>query len=328
MRRKFIMKILGTGSYLPKCIITNDALSEMVETNDEWITSRTGIKTRHISDGETVSDMATEAAKCALLDADMDAEAIDMILLATMTGDEAMPTAACKVQKAIGAKNATCMDLSAACTGFVFALNTANAYLVCGMYKNILVIGADTVSKVVDWTDRGTCVLFGDGAGAVIVTADDTKRYLSVTGSDGEKGEVLSAGKIALQNFLVPGEKTVSKEDYYMSMNGQEVFKFAVKKVPEAISKLVEKAQISFADIDYYLLHQANIRIIASVAKRLEIDEEKIPVNLQNYGNTSAASVAILLDEIRKQGKITEGTKIIIAGFGGGLTWGAAYIEI
>ncbi|MCI8718454.1 MAG: ketoacyl-ACP synthase III [Lachnospiraceae bacterium] len=319
------MKILGTGSYLPERIVTNNELSEIVDTNDEWISTRTGIRTRRISAGEAVSDLASKAALAALEDAGISAEQVDMILLATMTGNALMPNTACLVQKNIGAEHAACLDVNAACSGFLYALNLANACLVSGMYKNILVIGAETLSKIIDWADRSTCVLFGDGAGAAVVTADSTKRYVSETGADGGRGDALKAGETGLGNFIVRREE---KLNYYMTMNGQEVFKFAVKKVPECISNVLEKAEVSLEEIDYFLLHQANVRIIASVAKRLGVDMEKMPVNLDRYGNTSAASIAILLDEIRKEGKITEGNKIVLAGFGGGLTWGAAYLEL
>lgn len=322
------MEILGTGSYLPERVISNDDLSKIVETNDEWIVSRTGIKQRRISDGETTSQMAAKAALEALNDAGVKPEEVELILLATMTGDEAMPNTACKVQQVINAVNATCLDISAACTGFVFALNTANAYLSSGMYQNALVIGADTVSKVINWSDRGTCVLFGDGAGAAFVKANSEKAYVSMTGSDGAQGDVLQAGKISLSNLLMQGEVSVEPDDYYMTMNGQKVFQFAVRKVPEVVRQVVEKAGVSMDEIDYFLLHQANVRIIASVAKRLGVPVEKMPVNLDKYGNTSAASVAILLNEIRREGKLKKGSKVVIAGFGGGLTWGASYIEL
>lgn len=322
------MEILGTGSYFPERVISNDDLSKIVETNDEWIVSRTGIKQRRISDGETTSQMAAKAALEALNDAGVKPEEVELILLATMTGDEAMPNTACKVQQVINAVNATCLDISAACTGFVFALNTANAYLSSGMYQNALVIGADTVSKVINWSDRGTCVLFGDGAGAAFVKANSEKAYVSMTGSDGAQGDVLQAGKVSLSNLLVQGEVSVEPDDYYMTMNGQKVFQFAVRKVPEVVHQVVEKAGISMEEIDYFLLHQANVRIIASVAKRLGVPVEKMPVNLDKYGNTSAASVAILLDEVRREGKLKQGSKVVIAGFGGGLTWGASYIEL
>lgn len=323
------MKILGTGSFLPAQVVTNDHLAQIVDTNDEWITSRTGIKERRISNGETVSQLASEAARRAMEDAGVQPEEIDLILLATMTPDASMPNGACMVQKEIGAVNATCFDINAACTGFLFALNTANAYLTAGMYEKILVIGAETLSKITDWSDRSTCVLFGDGAGAVIVAADSEKKYVAVSGSEGHKGDVLRAGKLGMGNFLMEQEEEIfKKEDYYMYMNGQEVFKFAVKTVPEAIHRVLEKAEAAVEDIDCFVLHQANVRIISSVAKRLGVDMDKMPVSLDRYGNTSAASIPVLLDEIYKSGVLKPGMKLVMSGFGGGLTWGASYLEI
>ncbi len=323
------MKILGSGHYAPHTIVTNDDLSKIVETNDEWISTRTGIKTRHISDGEEASDLAAKASIEAIEDAGISAEDIDMILLATMTPDAMLPNCASTVQKKIGATNATCFDINAACSGFLFALNTANAYLVSGMCKTILVIGAETLSKATDWSDRSTCVLFGDGAGAMIVTADDSKAFCSVSGSDGSKGSVLTGAATPLKNMLVNSDET-GKEiaNYYMQMDGQEVFKFAVTKVPECINQVVEKAGKAVEDIDLFLLHQANVRIISSVAKRLKVDKDKFPVNLDKYGNTSAASIPLLFDELRKSSRLDGVKRIVLSGFGGGLTWGATYIEL
>lgn len=323
------MKILGSGHYAPHTIITNDDLSKIVDTSDEWISSRTGISNRHISDGEGVSDLASKAALLAIEDAGIDAGEIDMILLATMSPDSMLPNNASIIQKNIGAINATCFDINAACSGFLFALNTAHAYLTSGMCKTILVIGAETLSKFVDWSDRSTCVLFGDGAGAMIVSADDNNAYYSVSGSDGIKGQVLTGGATLLKNMLVESDATdVKTENYYMKMDGQEVFKFAVTKVPECINQVLEKAHVTVDDIDLFILHQANVRIISSVAKRLGVPLEKLPVNLQNYGNTSAATIPILFDELKKDGKLNNVHKIVLSGFGGGLTWGASYIEI
>lgn len=323
------MKILGSGHYAPHTIVTNDDLSKIVDTNDEWISTRTGIKTRHISDGEEASDLAAKASLEAIKDASINAEDIDMILLATMSPDAMLPNCASTVQKKIGATNATCFDINAACSGFLFALNTANAYLVSGMCKTILVIGTETLSKVTDWSDRSTCVLFGDGAGAMIVTADNSRAFCSVSGSDGVKGTVLTGAATPLKNMIVNSDET-GKEvaNYYMQMDGQEVFKFAVTKVPECIHQVVEKAEKTIDDIDLFLLHQANVRIISSVAKRLKVDEDKFPVNLDKYGNTSAASIPLLFDELRKSGKLDDVKRVVLSGFGGGLTWGATYIEL
>lgn len=323
------MKILGSGHYVPHTIVTNDDLSKIVDTNDEWISSRTGILTRHISDGEKASELATKAALLAIEDAGIDVTDIDMLLLATMSPDSMLPNIASVIQKNIGAVNATCFDINAACSGFLFALNTANAYLASGMYNNILIIGAETLSKFVDWSDRSTCVLFGDGAGAMVVTADNTKTYCCVTGSDGVKGQVLTGGETLLKNMLVNNDsEEVKTENYYMKMDGQDVFKFAVTKVPECINQVLEKASVQTEDIDLFILHQANVRIISSVAKRLGVDAAKMPVNLDKYGNTSAASIPILFDELKKSGSLDGVHRIVLSGFGGGLTWGATYMEL
>lgn len=323
------MKILGSGHYAPHTIVTNDDLSKIVDTNDEWISSRTGIRTRHISDSEETSDLAAKASLEAIKDANINAEDIDMILLATMTPDAMLPNCASVVQSKIGAVNATCFDINAACSGFLFALNTANAYLVSGMCKNILIIGAETLSKVTDWSDRSTCVLFGDGAGAMIVTADNNKAFYSISGSDGLKGGVLTGAASPLKNMLTSSDEAADEaSNYYMKMDGQEVFKFAVTKVPECINQVIDKADKSIEDIDMFILHQANVRIISSVAKRLKVTEDKFPVNLNHYGNTSAASIPLLFDELRKSGKLDGVKRVVLSGFGGGLTWGASYIEL
>lgn len=322
------MKILGSGHYAPHSIITNDDLSKIVDTNDEWISSRTGISTRHISDGEEASDLAAKAAINAIANAQIEATDIDLILLATMSPDAMLPNCACTVQAKIGATNATCFDINAACSGFLFALNTANAYLASGMYKTVLVIGTETLSKVVDWTDRSTCVLFGDGAGAMVVTADDSKAFYSVTGSDGVKGPVLTGSATPLKNMLIDKTDSDSLHNYFLHMDGQEVFRFAVTKVPECICQVLDKAGQNPSDIDLFVLHQANTRIISSVAKRLGVDDSKIPVNLTHYGNTSAASIPLLFSQLKETGALDNVKKIVFSGFGGGLTWGATYIEL
>ena len=323
------MRILGSGHYVPKNIVTNDDLSKIVDTNDEWISSRTGISTRYISDGEGVSDLASKAALLALKDANISATDIDMILLATMTPDSMLPNNASIIQKNIGAINATCFDINAACSGFLFALNTAHAYLSSGICKNILVIGAETLSKIVDWSDRASCVLFGDGAGAMVVTADNTKAFYSVSGSDGSKGHVLTGGATLLKNMLVNSEETnIMTDNYYMHMDGQEVFKFAVTKVPECINEVLTKANLTAEDIDCFILHQANVRIISSVAKRLGVSPDKLPINLNKYGNTSAATIPILFDELKKSSSLDNAKRVIFSGFGGGLTWGASLVEL
>ena len=316
-------RIIGTGSYVPEQIVTNDDLAKIVETSDEWIRSRTGIGERRIATLDSTSDMAARAAQDALEQAGVGAEEIDLILLGTSSPDHCFPNGACEVQARIGAVNAACFDISAACTGYVFALNTAHAFISTGLYRTALVIGADVLSKLIDWSDRGTCVLFGDGAGATVVRADDRGILGMNMQSDGAKGGVLTCGSRSNGNFLL-GKKP---ELGYMAMDGQEVFKFAVKKVPECITKVLEDTHTSKDEIAYFVIHQANYRIIESIAKRMKVDIERFPVNMEHYGNTSGASVPLLLDEMNRAGKLKRGDKIVFAGFGGGLTWGATLLE-
>lgn len=316
-------RIIGTGSYVPEQIVTNDDLAKIVETSDEWIRSRTGIGERRIATLDSTSDMAARAAQAALEQAEVGAEEIDLILLGTSSPDHCFPNGACEVQARIGAVNAACFDISAACTGYVFALNTAHAFISTGLYRTALVIGADVLSKLIDWSDRGTCVLFGDGAGATVVRADDRGILGMNMQSDGAKGGVLTCGSRSNGNFLL-GKKP---ELGYMAMDGQEVFKFAVKKVPECITKVLEDTHTSKDEIAYFVIHQANYRIIESIAKRMKVDIERFPVNMEHYGNTSGASVPLLLDEMNRAGKLKRGDKIVFAGFGGGLTWGATLLE-
>lgn len=323
MVRRMTTRIIGTGSYVPEQIVTNDDLAKIVETNDEWIRSRTGIGQRRIATEDSTSDMAAMAAGRALESAGIGPEEIDLILLATSSPDYCFPNGACEVQGKIGAVNAACYDISAACTGFVFALNTAHAFISSGIYKTALVIGADVLSKLIDWKDRGTCVLFGDGAGAVVVQASETGILGINMHSDGTRGGVLTCGSRTNGNFLL-GKKP---ELGYMAMDGQEVFKFAVKKVPECINELLSDTGVSADEIRYFVIHQANYRIIESIAKRLKVSLDRFPVNMEHYGNTSGASVPLLLDEINRKGMLKPGDKIVFSGFGAGLTWGAALLE-
>ena len=303
--------------------MTNDDLSKIVETNDEWIRSRTGIRERRIATEDGTSDMAAKAAARAIEQAAILPEEIDLILLATSSPDSCFPNGACEVQAKLGAVNAACYDLNAACTGFVFALSTAHAFISAGIYKTALVIGADVLSKLIDWTDRGTCVLFGDGAGAAVVRADETGILGLNMHSNGEKGGVLTCGSRSNGNFLL-GRKP---ELGYMTMDGQEVFKFAVKKVPECMNEVLRETGYTTQDIDHFVIHQANFRIIESIAKRLKVDVDKFPANMERYGNTSGASVPILLDELNRKGQLKRGEKMILSGFGAGLTWGAILLE-
>ena len=316
-------RIVGTGSYVPEQIVTNDDLAKIVETNDEWIRTRTGIRQRRIATSEGTSDLAAKAAERAIEQAGIKPEEIDLIILATSSQDYCFPSGACEVQGRVGAVNAVCYDLSAACTGFVFALNTAQAFIQSGVYRTALVVGSEVLSKLIDWKDRGTCVLFGDGAGAVVLRADETGILGFQMHSDGTKGNVLTCGARSNGNFLMNQKPELS----YMTMDGQEVFKFAVKRVPEVISQLLEKTGTPIEEIRYFVLHQANYRIIESVAKRLKVGMEKFPANMEYYGNTSGASIPLLLDEMNRAGKLNPGDKIILSGFGGGLTWGATLIQ-
>lgn len=316
-------KIIGTGSYVPECSITNDDLAKIMDTSDEWISSRTGIRERRISSGEGTSGMAAKAAKAALEKAGIAPEDLDIIILATSSSDFCFPNGACEVQAEIGALNAAAFDISAACSGFIFALNTMHAFFQAGIYQTGLVIGADALSKLVDWDDRKTCVLFGDGAGAAVVQADNQKAFHMVMGSDGSRGNVLACPSRSMGNFLTNSKPELG----YMSMDGQEVFKFAVRTVPNCINQVLEKGNLKADDIKYFILHQANYRIFEAIAKRMKLPIEKFPMNIQKYGNTSAASIPLMLDELNREGKLLPGDKLVFSGFGGGLTWGAVLLE-
>lgn len=317
-------KIVGTGMAIPDGVVTNNDLAKIVDTNDEWISTRTGIKERRIA-GEAVgtSSLAAEAAKNALINAGVLAEELDIIIVATSSEDRCLPSAACEVQAAIGAVHAVAFDISAACSGFIFALNMAHSFFKSGIYKTGLVIGAETLSKLVDWSDRSTCVLFGDGAGAAVVKADDSGIIHMVMGSDGTKGDALECGSRTNADFLT-GKKP---ELGYVTMDGQEVFRFAVNKVPECIRQVLEESKTDITEIKYFILHQANYRIFESIAKRLKLPIDKFPMNLDRYGNTSGASIPLLLDELNRDGRLQAGDKLVFAGFGGGLTWGATLLE-
>ena len=317
-------KIIGTGWQLPAYEADNDYLATIVETSDEWIRERTGIGKRHLAREETTASLAAEAARRALGDSGLRAEDIDLLMVATITSDMDTPSTACRVQGELGAVNAVAFDVNAACAGFLYGLHIADAFIKSGIYRNVLLIGAETLSKLVDWTDRGTCVLFGDGAGAAVLTASREGGLIARTvGSNGGKWEVLSCmGR--------PNANPVSEhkaEAGYLRMDGQEVFKFAVKTVPACIEETLQEAGLSAEEITYYLLHQANKRIIQSVARRLKQPEEKFPMNIEQCANTSAASLPILLAQMKEQGRLHAGDKLVLSGFGAGLTWGACVIE-
>ena len=316
-------KICGTGSYVPPHVMSNDDLAKIVDTNDEWIRERTGIGRRHIIKGETTSYMAGQAALKAVENSGIDPEEIELILLATSSSETIFPCAACEVQKMIGAVHAAGYDLNAACTGFVLAFNTAQAYISAGLYKTVLVIGADSMSNLVDWTDRSTCILFGDGAGAAVLRAEEGTPVFMAAHSDGVKGEALTG----LSRHRKDRNESGEDRESYIHMDGQAVFKFAVRKVPEIIEEVLEQADVKLEEIDHFVLHQANRRIIEAVAKRLKTDIEKFPMNLEEYANTSAATVPILLDEMNRAGSLKKGEKVMLSGFGAGLTWAACLFE-
>jgi len=318
------IKIKGTGRCLPEKIVNNLDLEKRIDTTDEWIRERTGIERRHVSTGESVADLALEAAKKALADCNKDALDLDLIIVASCSSEMALPCVACQVQAGIGAKRAVAFDLNAACAGFLFALNTASAYLESGIYKNALIIGAEVLSKIVDWEDRGTCILFGDGAGAMYIELDSSKPATKfVQRSDGTKGMVLKCGQRENKNAFFKGES----ESHFVSMDGREVFKFATRQIPDVINELLEVANCDAKEVDLFILHQANLRIIESISKRLKVNMDKFPSNVSKVGNTSSASIPILFDELKKEGKIKEGMKLVLSGFGAGLTYSASLIE-
>ncbi|WP_375496913.1 beta-ketoacyl-ACP synthase III [uncultured Nostoc sp.] len=320
--------ITGSGSAVPATSLHNQTLSEVVETSDEWITTRTGIRQRRLAlPSESLSVLATAASSQAIAVSGIKPEDLDLILLATSTPDDLFGSA-CQVQAQLGATNAVAFDLTAACSGFVFGLVTAAQYIRTGVYKNVLLIGADILSRWVDWEDRRTCVLFGDGAGAVVLQADKSDRLLGFAlKSDGTQNHHLNLAYAGASQELLPNVN-ITKGGYQpITMNGKEVYRFAVQKVPEIIDKALFKANLSVDQIDWLLLHQANQRIIDAVAQRLNVPEHKIISNLAKYGNTSAASIPLALDEAVREGKIKPNDIIATSGFGAGLTWGAAIFQ-
>lgn len=370
-----IGKIQGTGAYVPPKILENQQLETWMDTNDAWIRERTGVQRRHVvsKEKESTAFLATQAARQALKEAQIRPEELDLILVSTISADQIMQGTACLVQKELGAVGAAAFDLNAACSGFLISYITACAYIESGLYRKILIIGSETLSNIVDWEDRGTCILFGDGAGAIVLTAEeereDERKHRPVLHSDGNQGQALTlqsryrsnpfkqqeiferekesigvgnqeivshgTGKQGTESDITKGDISESygmvdeqdeSEKDYVRMDGQAVFKFAVRKVPEVIEEVLERNQVKKEEIRYYVLHQANLRIIEQVAKRLKEPMEKFPVNLQEYGNTSSASIPILLHELNRDGKLKSGDQILMAGFGGGLTWGAVIL--
>ncbi len=325
------IELAGIGGYVPQATLTNADLEGMVDTNDEWITSRTGIKQRHIVSGdETVGDLAIGAAKDALASAGMNGKDLDLIIVGTSTPDTIYPAVACQVQHAIGATKAAGFDLSLACSGFVYGTVVAQQFLMSGMAKNALVLGADTHSRTVDWKDRNTCVLFGDGAGAAIYTAEKgapNNFFANDIHMDGSFGKELTLYTDFDNCPTVESRTLRTKNEQLLYMNGREMFKFATRVVPESINTALGKANMTLDDIDYVVLHQANIRIMESMSERLGIPPEKLITHIAPVGNTSAASIPIAINHAVRTGKIKKGHKLLLCGFGAGAAWGSTIME-
>jgi 3-oxoacyl-[acyl-carrier-protein] synthase III len=314
--------IIGTGSYVPERILTNAELEKMVDTTDEWIVTRSGIRERHIArDDQATSDLGAEAARRALANAGVKPEEVDLIIVATLSPDMPFPNTACFVQNLIGAKNATCIGLEAACSGFLFAVDAASQYLLTGRFKTALVIGAEKLSSVTDWQDRTTC-------GAVVLQVRDSGEGIlsTVTGSDGSLNALLNIPGGGSRNPV--SSQTIEKRMHFMKMEGKEVFKHAVRAMAEASRKALEKAGMTLADVDCVVPHQANIRIVEAIRDRLGVGPEKFFVNLDKYGNMSAASIPVALDEAIREGRIRKGNRIVLVAFGGGFTWGSMVVKI
>lgn len=321
------VKIIGTGSSVPEAVLSNSDLEKMVETSDEWITSRTGIKERRIADENTAaSDIAYEAAEKALKAAGVNPHELDVIIVGTVTPDFIFPSTGCVLQSRLGAKKAYAFDLMAGCSGFLYTLHVAEGIIKSGGAEKILVIGVDVLSKVTDFEDRSTCILFGDGAGAVVLTASDEPGILScILSSDGDDWDLLYVPAGGSRTPI--GEDVLRSREQYIKMKGNDVFKVAVKSMESATVDAIAKANISPEDIDLFVPHQANYRILEAVRKRLDFPEEKVFANLDKYGNTSAASIPLALDEAVRKGSLMEGNLVLFAAFGAGFTWGASVVR-
>jgi 3-oxoacyl-[acyl-carrier-protein] synthase-3 len=320
-------RITGTGSYAPEKVLANVDLENMVATSDEWVTERTGIRARRVAGaGEACSDLAVKASRRALEAANIGAADLDMILLATCTGDYPLPATACLIQHQLGAPRAAACDLSAACCGFVYALSVADAYVRTGM-RHVLVVGSEVMSAITDWTDRNTCILFGDGAGAAVISASEGEHGILSTHlrSDGALWELIAVPGGGSR--LPPSEKVVTEKLNCIKMKGNETFKVAVRTLEEIARETLAANNIKIEDIDLYVPHQANVRILKAVSDRLGLPLEKVMLNLDRYGNTSAASIPIALDEAVREGRIKEGSLVMLGAFGAGLTWASALIR-
>ena len=321
-------KIIATGSYVPKRVLTNFDLEKMVDTSDEWIMERSGIRERRIADEkEAASDLAYEAAKAAFKKADIKPKDIELIIVATITGDMPTPATACHLQHKLGIKKAAAFDVNAACSGFLYGLSIADSFIKSGVYKRILLVGSEVLSRFTDWEDRTTCVIFGDGAGAVILEATDEDRGIVSTHirSDGALWELLHMPGGGSIN--PPSKESLKKRQHYLKMKGNETFKVAVRTLENLVSRTLEENKLKASQISLLIPHQANLRIIQATAERLNIPMEKVFVNIDKYGNTSAASIPIALDEAVRQGRVRDGDYFILEAFGGGLTWASVLIK-
>jgi 3-oxoacyl-[acyl-carrier-protein] synthase-3 len=329
----FNLKIIGSGSFLPETVVTNDMMATIVDTNDEWITSRTGISERRLSSGEPTWYMGAEAARKALAASGLDPLQLDLIIVTTVTPDYYTPSTSCIIQDELGAKNAFCFDLNAACTGFVYSLDLAGRYLATDGAENILIVSTENLSKIVDYSDRSTCVLFGDGASAVVVTkaapGEASCLMSTVLGAEGQGGGYLVSAALSLEHPFVTTDKVWPdrfnhQSGRFLSMSGQDVYKFAVRSMTDSILQAAEKAGISLDELHFIVPHQANSRIVDAAARRLKVDPAVMIQRMQDFGNTSSASIPICLDEMIRDGRLKRGDKVAISGFGGGLTYGAA----
>ncbi|MBE5958271.1 MAG: ketoacyl-ACP synthase III [Lachnospiraceae bacterium] len=343
-------KIIGTGAYVPKRRVSNQELTNIIDSSDEWISERTGIRARHVMENETTAQMAYEASKSAIQNAGSEipffsAKDIDLIIVSSVSSNLILPNTACYVQERLGAVNAMCFDINTACTGFMVAYNTAQSYINSGWIETALIVAAEGLSKLVDWTDRETCILFGDGAGAAVIRKDEKAVFDTVMHADGTGGRALfmendfAKREIPFESENIENgieeekdinggnKELVPSDSNYISMDGREVFRFAIDRVPKCIKELLQKMDKQVDDIDLFVLHQANERIVSSIAKRVGVDMKKVPINMAEYGNTSSACIPILLNELVEKGKIKRGDRIIMSGFGAGLTWAATYME-
>lgn len=321
-------RLIGTGSYMPDLKLTNEMLESMVDTNDEWIVKRTGIRERRIAQNTATWELALEAGRRALEDAALDTSELDLIIVGTATPDFFTPSVSCMVQGKLGASKAMAFDLSAACSGFVYSVDVADSFIRAGKAKNVLVICAETLSRIIDYTDRSTCVIFGDGAAAAVFQASEQEGVLTTyMRANGTLGECLKAQCLPVEDPLAQGPRAVC-DHRFLKMAGSDVFRFTASAVPEAIDAVLHQANMTADQIDWFVLHQANVRILQMVTTRYGLDPKKVYVNIDRYGNTSGVSVALCLDEMRKNGQLKAGQHIVISGFGGGLTYGAALIRI